>query len=311
MVWGLTAGILWGLDTVILGAALAMAPFFDAGQAALLAPFVSTFLHDLFSSVWMLLYLGLRRQLGQTRKALHSRSGRWIIAGALLGGPVGMSGYVAAIRLIGPGYTAVISAMYPAFGSLLAAVFLKERLRPVSAAGLLLCIGGVIALGASPGGADGHFALSLPGLACALLCCIGWASEAVICAHGLRDPDITDEQALQIRQLTSAICYGAVLLPLLKGWSLAKTALSSSACAVILFAALFGTASYVFHYRAISRIGASRAMPLNITYSAWAMLFSALLLHNLPSPESILCCLAIIAGSLTAAQNPKEKRGKI
>ena len=34
--------------------------------------------------------------------------------GALLGGPIGMSGYLAAINTIGPGYTAAISAFYPA-----------------------------------------------------------------------------------------------------------------------------------------------------------------------------------------------------
>ena len=43
---GLTAGILWGLDTVILGVALAMTPFVSTEEAIFLAPFVSTFLHD-------------------------------------------------------------------------------------------------------------------------------------------------------------------------------------------------------------------------------------------------------------------------
>ena len=56
MISGLLAGILWGLDTVILGIALSMAPFLSTEQALALAPFVSTFLHDAASSIWMLLY---------------------------------------------------------------------------------------------------------------------------------------------------------------------------------------------------------------------------------------------------------------
>ena len=62
MITGLLAGVLWALDTVILGIALSMTPFVSAGQAVALAPFVSTFLHDACSSLWMLLYMGVRRQ---------------------------------------------------------------------------------------------------------------------------------------------------------------------------------------------------------------------------------------------------------
>ena len=57
MITGLSAGILWGLDTVILGIALVMTPFVSTEQAIFLAPFVSTFLHDACSSIWMLLYM--------------------------------------------------------------------------------------------------------------------------------------------------------------------------------------------------------------------------------------------------------------
>ena len=45
MFTGLLSGVLWALDTVILGIALAMTPF---ENAAMLAPIISTFLHDLF-----------------------------------------------------------------------------------------------------------------------------------------------------------------------------------------------------------------------------------------------------------------------
>ena len=59
---GIMAGVLGGLDTVVLGLALAMTPFVSTEQAVVLAPFISTFLHDFFSSVWMLIYMGIRKQ---------------------------------------------------------------------------------------------------------------------------------------------------------------------------------------------------------------------------------------------------------
>lgn len=302
---GLAAGILWGLDTVILGIAMAMSPFVSTEEAVFLAPFVSTFLHDLCSSVWMLLYMGIRRQLRNVVRALKTKSGKFIVLGALLGGPVGMSGYVAAIHYIGPAYTAMISAMFPALGALLSYIFLKEKMKPVQLFGVAVCIAGVIVLGYTPDSMGGKSLL--PGIICALLCCVGWASEAVICAYGMKSSDITNEQALQIRQVTSAVFYGIVLLNVLRGWKFTKTVVLTSAFPVVLIAALFGTASYVFYYKAIAAVGPSKAMALDITYSAWAMAISAILFRELPEVKSIICGVMILAGSLVAATDIKKE----
>lgn len=299
MFTGLCAGILWGLDTVILGIALAASPFASTEQAVILAPFISTFLHDACSAIWMLIYMGFKRQYKNVVHALKSKSGKFIILGALLGGPIGMSGYVAAVNYIGPAYTAVISAFFPALGAFLAYVFLREKMKPVQIIALLVSIAGIAALGYTPGGVQGKNRLL--GFGCVLLCCVGWASEAVICGYGLRDPDITNEQALQIRQLISSLCYGIVILPALKGWRIAFDVMFTGTMATIAAAAFFGTASYVCYYKAIAVIGASKAMALDITYSAWAMLFSGLFLKELPDVRSIICGAVIVLASITAA----------
>lgn len=309
MFTGLLAGILWGLDTVILGIALAAAPFVSTEQAILLAPFVSTFLHDACSSVWMLIYMGIKKQYKQIVRALKTKSGKFIILGGLLGGPIGMSGYVAAINYIGPAYTAIISALFPALGSFLSYIFLKERMKPIQIVGLCVSILGIIVLGYTPGGGDEMKNVVL-GFGCALLCCVGWASEAVICAYGLRDPDITDEQALQIRQLTSALFYGIAIISVLKGWDFTISLLPNSVMGIIAASALFGTASYVCYYKAIATIGASKAMALNITYSAWAIVFSFFLLHTLPDVKSVICGIVIVFASIVAAADINEILGK-
>jgi len=296
---GIVSGILWGLDTVILGVALAMSPFATTEQAIFLAPFVSTFLHDAFSALWMLIYMAAKKELGKVVKAFKTKSGKWIVLGALIGGPIGMSGYVAAIKYIGPGYTAIISALFPAFGVLLAYIFLKEKMTLIQGIGLAVSIAGVIVLSYTSESAVPENMVI--GVICAVACSLAWAAEAVICAHGMKDPDVSDEQALQIRQLTSSIFYGLIILPILSGVGMAISLVPTKTAAIIVLAALFGTASYVLYYRAINKIGPGKAMALNITYIAWSIVFALILLKEIPSAKSIICGIVIIGGSLVAA----------
>ena len=60
---GIIAGVTWAFETIILGIALNMAPFISTEQAIVLAPFVSTFIHDAFSAVWACLYNLVRGNL--------------------------------------------------------------------------------------------------------------------------------------------------------------------------------------------------------------------------------------------------------
>lgn len=305
---GIMAGVLWGINTIVLGIALAMTPFTSTEQAIFLAPFVSTFLHDFFSAIWMVIYMGIRKQCRQVIRALRTKSGRFIMLGALLGGPIGMSGYVAAIKYIGPSYTAIISAMFPAVGAFFSYLFLREKLLVRQIIGMAVSILGVILLGYAPNEVTGSN--DIRGFACALLCCVGWAAEAVICAYGMKDTHISDEHALIIRQMTSAIFYAVIILPLLNGWRIVTKIILTQATEIIVLGALFGTASYLCYYRAISRIGATKAMVLNITYSAWAIVFSMILWGTFPDVKSIVSMVMIIGGSTVAAADYKNL-GKI
>ena len=139
MPYGFGAALTWALDTVILGIALANPAFAATPQAIALAAFTSTFLHDASSAVFSFAYMGIRRKLGKTWRTLRSKSGLVIVGAALIGGPIGTTGYVVAINNIGPAYTAAISAFFPAYGAALATVVLKERMRPYQWAGLAAC----------------------------------------------------------------------------------------------------------------------------------------------------------------------------
>lgn len=304
MRWGVFSGALWGLDTVILGIALAMAPFAGASQASM----ASALLHDAICALILFVYMGARGRLGRTLAAIRTRSGKAIALGAILGGPFGMTGYLIAINNIGPGYTAIISTFYPAVGTLLAYLFLKERMRPRQILALLVALGAIILIGYSSTGSatSGNAVL---GIVAALACVLGWGSEAVILAWGMRDDEVDEDSALQIRESTSALVYLLVVAPIAGVLGFGIRAIPTLGTGVIALAALAGTASYLFYYTAINTVGASRGMALNISYSAWAVIFALLLIGTVPSVLQIVCCMIILVGTVLAATpNWKELR---
>ncbi len=309
MKYGLTSGILWGLDTIILGIGLAMAPFIGTVAALALAAIVGSALHDVFCAIWLFLYMLVRGRLKATAVALKTRSGKVVMLGALLGGPAGMTGYAIAINNIGAGYTAIISSFYPAFGTVLAVLLLKEKMSFKQVIALIVALGGIIAMGylTSDTTVTGDPIIGLLG-ACAAV--VGWGSEAVICAWGMRDDNVDNETALQIRETTSALVYCIVVLPMFGAWTFTLSAVPSLATGVVALAALAGTTSYLFYYKGISVIGAAKGMALNISYSAWAVLFGLILLGTIPSAIEIICCIAILCGTILAASDWKELFGR-
>lgn len=318
---GIIAGITWAIETIVLGYALGMSPFFTNEQAIFLAPFVSTFLHDAFSAIWATIYNAIKGNSKNVWKAFKTKSGKFVVLAAVIGGPVGMTGYVMAVNYMGASIGAVASAVFPAIGAVLAFIFLKEKMKWYQWLFLLATLLGVYGLYYSPEMAVSNYVLGIIG---AILCSFGWGIEAVILAKSLTDPEVTDEYALQIRQTTSALTYGVILLPaisLIKGWGIADSwkfsvSLFTSDAAwlipTIAAAGLAATVSYLFYYKAISKIGASKAMGLNVSYGAWALIFTSIISLTMPSTIAIVCTVVVLLCSIFAAADFKEifKKGE-
>ena len=224
-----------------------------------------------------------------------------VVVAALLGGPIGMSGYLIAIDNIGPGLTAIISTFYPALGTLLAFALLKERMAPRQIVALLVALGAIVVTGLSATSdpvKDGNAILGIIG---ALACVIGWGSEAVILTWGMRDEAVDNEVALQIRETTSAMVYLFIVAPIAGVFGFTLHSLATLSAGVVALAGLAGTASYLFYYKALSAIGASRGMALNISYSAWAIIFALVLQGTIPTLTQVICCVVILVGTVLAA----------
>ena len=305
---GIIAGVTWAVATVVLGIALSMSPFCSTEQAIFLAPFVSTFLHDACSAIWSWIYNGVRGNLKNVWKAFCTKSGKWVVVAAVIGGPVGMTGYVMAVNYMGASIGAVASAIFPAIGTILAYIFLKEKMKWYQWVFLIFTLLGVYGLSYSPDLQISNFWLGLLGAA---MCAFGWGIEAVILAKCLTDPEVTDEFALQIRQTTSALFYGIIILPVLGGWGFTAELFTGNTgwlLPTIAIAGLFATVSYLFYYKAIAQIGASKSMALNVTYCAWAILFTVIFLRDLSvlTPTTIICSLVVLVCGIFAAADFKQ-----
>ena len=173
---------------------------------------------------------------------------------------------------------------------------------------LIVALVGVMVIGVSTAAGEGNGNV-LIGILGVIACVFGWGSEAVILAWGMQDDAVDNETALQIRETTSAFAYGLIILPLAGSVEFASQVAVTPANAVVFIAALAGTASYLFYYKAIDAIGASRGMALNISYSAWSVIFAALagivlpaiMPEAIPSPLTVICCIVIIVGTVLSA----------
>lgn len=302
MISGIFAGIMWALETVILG--LALNSEFITSSCGQIAPFVCTFLHDAFSAVFLWIFLTAKGEIKNVLKIFRTSDFKWLIIASAVGGPIGMTGYVMAVNYMGSSIGAVASAVYPAIGSLLAYLFLKQKLKGSQWLFLVLTLLGVFGISYSPVLDISDLPLGLLG---AFMCAFGWGTEGVILSKCMQNDDVKSEYALLIRQSTSAVIYGLVILPILNGLTLTGGLFGTEGLPALLtigVAALCATVSYLLYYRTIAKKGVAKAMALNITYTAWAILFSVLFLRDyaLLNVTTLGCgAVVVICGILSAA----------
>ncbi|MDR3541769.1 MAG: DMT family transporter [Desulfosporosinus sp.] len=301
---GLLTGAAWGLDGVLMGMVLGLAPFTN-NMSIFAAPLVGACLHDGFAALWLFIHNVINGKWRDYARTLKTRPAKIIILAAILGGPIGMSGNLLGIYFAGASYTAAITAAYPAIGAILGSIFLKEKISPRVWAGIILAIIGSFVVGFVPPEGSGypHFYL---GLGLAGVAAIGWAVEGVMSTYvmDLVDSDI----AIGIREITSFFVYLIAILPLCGGiayhvLSVSFTTPSGWYIAVI---GLVGGISFLSWYRAMNMTGVGRAMGLNVTFALWSVFFGWLL-NNLPiTPNLIIGVVIISIGTILTIGNPKD-----
>ncbi|MBO4318158.1 MAG: DMT family transporter [Mailhella sp.] len=312
IIFALVSGMIWALDGLTLNEGLSIAPFNDP-RFWLIAPLFSAGIHDLFMALFTFLYncsRGMGREVGRT---LLSKPGIFCALGAVFGAPLGMGGYLLALSFASPAYVLPITSMYPAVAAVLAVFLLGEKITKRAGIGLLLCITGaaVISYVPSDGSLGDHFLL---GIIFALICAVGWASEGVIetSAMDFVDPTV----ALNVCKLCSAFLYFAFIIPAacwygssaenLPAGEFLAAALNGKALWIVAFAGVIGGLSYICYYTALNMAGVSRAMALNITYSLWGVVFSALFFGVDLTATLVGGACIIFIGMFFVIGNPKD-----
>lgn len=301
-VCGILSGATWGLDAVLLGAAMAMAPFVENKILIAGGAILASALHDVFSAIWLAIYMGHKGRLRELWPAFKTRDGRYCALAALFGGPLAMTFYVLAIAVGGAALTANVTAIYPLLGTVLAVLILKERTGIQTWLGIVLCVVGIMIMGYTP--SDNGNVNVMGGIAFALVAAVGWATEGVVCGYGMKDGRVDPMLALLIREGVSGTVYILLVAPIfLKGFgnvfSGTTAVFSHTPCwIVIVVTALIGMSSFGCWYTSIDNIGAAKALCLNVTYSFWAVVFSLLFALFVPQYVTGSITLHIVVGSV-------------
>ncbi len=303
-IYGLGSGLTWGLDTVLIGIAMAMAPFTENPLLVVGGTFICSMFHDTFAAFWMLIIMGFRGRLKDLCKSIKTRDGLFCVLGALFGGPLAMTFYMLAIAKGGPALTATVTACYPLLGSAMAVVILKEKMSIRGWSGLFICILGIIYIGYAPFGEQNINIVG--GIMLAAVAAIGWATESVVCGYGMKAGKIDPQMALLIREVTSGTVYLLIVVPLMVGGysdmlgGILTVFSYFPAWGTLFVTAFVGISSFFMWYTAIDSIGAARALCLNVTYSFWAVVFTFVFIGGALSLNIIIGSVMVVAGVATA-----------
>jgi drug/metabolite transporter (DMT)-like permease len=302
LMWALVSGIGWGLGGVLLGLAMAMAPF-TAGATIYTGPLVASAMNDGFGGIYLFIYNVYTGRWKDVFRTLKTWPGMLVCIAAVFGGPIAMGGYLMGIELAGPAYAMGISALYPVVGAFLAVIVLKEKITPRVWFGIIFSVIGAIVMSyVPPSGSHPHFYL---GLGLALLAALGWGIEGVLSTYGMEmvDPSV----AINLRQATSSVVSLVAVLPLIGGLMLfGKALLTFNSLWIVAAAALVGAISYWSWYKAFSMCGVGRTMALNITYSIWGIVFTYFFTKTEITTNLVVGAIIITLGSILVVSNPSE-----
>lgn len=296
MLNALLSGIFWGADTSFMGYYFSMYSIYFA--VPLMLPIFITFIHDMVSALLINISILITGRLKAVITDIKKAKSKYIWLGSLLGGPIGMCSFILAIEYAGPAITAIISSIYPAVGLFFAYILLKEKRKPYQVVALFIAIAFIIALGFID---EGHTNRSIMGIIFALVCACAWGSEAVLCSYGMKSGEISNLSAICIRQNLSMITYGTLMTLYFIFFQYGESIDFNSSLAYVGMAAIFGSTSYYCYYRALVTIGVSRAMALNISYTAFSAIFSYLLFGIELTISQMLIGFCIVVSGLISA----------
>src|SRR3954471_19349081 len=171
---GLLSGATWGVVAVLLPGPERLAGASLPATATAVAA-----LFDAAAAVFLLARSAVAGSLADVVRVLGSRRALAVGACSLLGGPLFMGGYIAAVILAGPSDALTATATYPVIGAILARLFLRQRLHRVAWLGVTVTAAGAALITVDAGGSDDSVNV-LVGVGVALTAAAAVASEGIV-----------------------------------------------------------------------------------------------------------------------------------
>lgn len=306
VMFGIIVGLAWGLDGVLMGKVGESSIFEGIGTS----PLITAFLHDGFAAIWLLLIMLCTGKFTSTFKLMKTKVGRVTMLAALVGAPIGMSGYVLGIKYAGASYASSISVIYPGIGAIFAFLLLKEKIPKFSVVGICMTIIGAAMMGiiGATGNVSDTFML---GIGFTLIAVIAWALEGTIIAFAMKgqkenfnEEKATPEQLLTLRYIVSGTVYGVVIMPVIGGYPTVGEVFATNTFIAYAGIATLGVITYLSWYKAVSLVGGGLGTALNSTAAFWTVVYGFLLFRTPVSISQIIWCVVIILGVFIFALAP-------
>lgn len=239
--------------------------------------------------------LAWRRQLAALRTQVRTIGSMGLVNSAL---PFLL--YNVAALALSAGLMAIFNATAPMWALLVAWVWLGERPTRARLAGLALGLAGVVGL--SWGKADVHpgsFGIS-PGLGIAA--CLAATLLYGIAANWTKHR-LSGVPPLAVAAGSQTAAALALAAPTFWFWPASPPSAAAWASAVALGVLCTGLA-YLLYFRLIAQSGATSAISVTLTIPAFAMLWGALFLGEVPTPAMLAGCAAVLAGTALSSGLP-------
>ena len=190
------------------------------------------------------------------------------------------------------GFTAILNGTAPLFGTVVAAIWLKERLTLTQLIGFMLGFMGVVilvgwrAVAVTPS----FFIAVSAGLLAALMYAIAapYIKQNLSCVPSL------------VIATGSQLGAACLLLPALL-FTVPQQMPSLSVLAAVIALAVVSTAfAYILYFRLIHNIGSTRALTVTYLIPLFAMLWGAIVLNEVVTPSMMLGCGLVLLGTAIA-----------
>ena len=190
------------------------------------------------------------------------------------------------------GYTSIINATTPLFGTLVAAIWFQEKLTIPRLIGLFFGFTGVVILiGLQP---MGMTPMTVGAIVAGILAAVMYAISAPYSKHQLAG------MSPLVISTVSLLSAAVALMPLLPFTAPSQLPLPKIVLAVVSLALFSTSLAYLLYFRLIQNVGASKALTVTYLVPVFSVLWGAVFLQEAITVAMVVGCCLILLGTAIA-----------